>query len=779
TTIFNNVTGSQNALITRIQDGLIDMGATYLSSPISTDLSFSTRASGGNLSEGMRLTSAGRLGVGSTTPFATLSVTGVGASDPFVVASSTGTQLFRILTNGNVGVGTTTPSSKLSVGGDINFTGALTPNGNAGTTGQVLQSAGAGVAPTWVSTSTLLANDFQQNGNSFGALATLGTIDNNSLAFKTFNQERMRLDTNGNLGVGTSSPSQRLDVWGNFNVATSSTSLFIANTAVGKIGIGTSSPSQLVDIWGNLNIATSSTPLFSANTATGKIGIGTASPNITVDIASANVTTAGSVFGNLNVYTTNAQAADVGASITLGGYNDSPATALRVFGTIEARKEDATNGVTNSYLSFKNNTTGGLGEKIRITSAGSVGIGSSTPIATLAVKGYGGINPFIIASSTNTQLLTLLQNGNFGISTSTPGQTLTVAGTAVVMTPTNSSTAFQVQNSQGAPIFVVDTTSNNLLTNPGFEVNAAGWAITAGTGSTTRVTTNKYHGVSSLAVGDSATASSGAKTTLFTSALSSATQYTLSFYSQASGANFTIRAGIASDGVNEQTCTLNDTTVVTGGWKRFYCTFTSGTISGSPYIFIEQTDANGRTFYLDAVQLQTGAIATSYQIGSTQLRGVVNAPVSFQSTTNSVTALQIQGSTGNTNLFVADTLNGIINVGTSTGTSRLSIQGLAGANDLLDIASSTGTSALHISFNGNVGVGSSTPFATLAVTGIAGATNPFMVASSTNAQLLTLRPNGFFGVGSSTPFATLGVTGVGGANMSLLVASSSGAQQLY
>lgn len=46
------------------------------------------------------------------------------------------------------------------------------------------------------------ANAFVQNGNSFGTAATLGTNDNNILAFEVNNTERMRINTAGDVGIG-------------------------------------------------------------------------------------------------------------------------------------------------------------------------------------------------------------------------------------------------------------------------------------------------------------------------------------------------------------------------------------------------------------------------------------------------------------------------------------------------------------------------------------------------------------------------------------------------
>jgi microcystin-dependent protein len=54
-----------------------------------------------------------------------------------------------IKSNGYVGIGTAAPTEKLDIAGNVKFSNALMPAGNAGTAGQVLTSAGAGIAPTW------------------------------------------------------------------------------------------------------------------------------------------------------------------------------------------------------------------------------------------------------------------------------------------------------------------------------------------------------------------------------------------------------------------------------------------------------------------------------------------------------------------------------------------------------------------------------------------------------------------------------------------------------
>ncbi|AWK03312.1 hypothetical protein HYN56_03380 [Flavobacterium crocinum] len=57
-----------------------------------------------------------------------------------------------------------------------------------------------------VSSSTDAVNNWQLNGNTNGALKTIGTQDNFALPFVTNNTEKMRLTPEGRLGVGTDTP---------------------------------------------------------------------------------------------------------------------------------------------------------------------------------------------------------------------------------------------------------------------------------------------------------------------------------------------------------------------------------------------------------------------------------------------------------------------------------------------------------------------------------------------------------------------------------------------
>ncbi|MCD6531264.1 hypothetical protein J7K99_02330 [bacterium] len=97
---------------------------------------------------------------------------------------------FRTDIGGNVGIGTTSPSYTLDVNGDVRISGKLVDgSGSAGTDGQILQSTGSGIQ--WVNPSSINDGDWTISGsNMYSAVS-------------------------GNVGIGTTSPSQKLEVAGN------------------------------------------------------------------------------------------------------------------------------------------------------------------------------------------------------------------------------------------------------------------------------------------------------------------------------------------------------------------------------------------------------------------------------------------------------------------------------------------------------------------------------------------------------------------------------------
>jgi hypothetical protein len=129
------------------------------------------------------------------------------------------TPVLTVLGNRNVGIGTASPSEKLDVSGNIRFSGAIMPNNLPGTSGQVLTSAGAGAAPTW-STPSNAVNIYNSDGTLTGNRTV--TQGANTLTFTSSTTNGFSVDgstfsvdaSNNRVGIGTTTPRGALDVAG-------------------------------------------------------------------------------------------------------------------------------------------------------------------------------------------------------------------------------------------------------------------------------------------------------------------------------------------------------------------------------------------------------------------------------------------------------------------------------------------------------------------------------------------------------------------------------------
>ena len=144
--------------------------------------------------------------------------------------SSAGSDLMTILEGGNVGIGTTSPGRKLSVNGSIELTGSdMTLNTTSaairrGTAGQMFLDAPGDVTVT-----------IDSNSNNTDRVFNVR---------KDTGSELFRIQENGNVGIGTTSPGVKLDVTGeirtssNFiadNATLGSLSLRISGTETGRL----------------------------------------------------------------------------------------------------------------------------------------------------------------------------------------------------------------------------------------------------------------------------------------------------------------------------------------------------------------------------------------------------------------------------------------------------------------------------------------------------------------------------------------------------------------
>jgi hypothetical protein len=162
------------------------------------DLVFGTRNVSG-MNEVMRATSGGNIGIGTSTPWGKISITGsgTGTSNDFVFADSNNAPKVVITDNGNVGIGTTTPTTPFMIQSD-NYPQF-----------QIVNHADQGLEiHPWFGLN-YVDIDPVQNG------ATVLFGDNQTAATWSF--------MSGNMGIGTTTPTGKVEITSGTNATTTVT----------------------------------------------------------------------------------------------------------------------------------------------------------------------------------------------------------------------------------------------------------------------------------------------------------------------------------------------------------------------------------------------------------------------------------------------------------------------------------------------------------------------------------------------------------------------------
>jgi hypothetical protein len=431
--------------------------------------------------ERMRLDSSGNLGIGNTSAITRLTAYGSSAAPSATseagiatIWGSSGNQLalgalnsgsyglwlqtkyvsnggttYPLLLNpvsGNVGIGTTTPSSKLSVAGDINLTGALKFNENAGTSGYVLQTTGTGAQ--WVATSTLgitadvtsLSSITVGNGNtnSGSNSVTFGYQNSNLMANSVLLGNRNFTSTNGTTSVAVGILNNSTGVTLNTTTgvltgtASATTTVGIGSTALGVLNNAKGETSTAI---GYLNSASgikaiaigyqntssgsnTSVALGESNNVSGALGTGLGISNtVSNGFASAfgytNTSSgSGSLAAGLNNTSSNTY------TIALGRQNSASASEAIAIGQQNTASAANTIAIGKTNI-IQGASSIGIGSGIQHSVASSISIGYNltTAVTNQIQFGLNNTNKVVIDSSANV-----------GIGTTTPGQKLTVVG---------------------------------------------------------------------------------------------------------------------------------------------------------------------------------------------------------------------------------------------------------------------------------------------------------------------------------------------------------------
>jgi len=420
TLLLVNPTGTNDTVLNK-SSGNVGIGTSSPSYKLETkdgDMSLikTMAASGGNTSNSLRFRVNNSANTAENATLSSISgetVDSWGGVLKFSTKTANGTpndsvtERMRIDSSGNVGIGHTNPSQLLHVlGGNAQFS-----NGN-------VQFGGTGSPAT-----------------SNPSLYRTGT---DNLAISTSGAERMRIDSTGNVGIGTTSPSQKLHVKGSATKqcllestgvsvyqtfacdgqlsadsgyvgyhTDKSMTLWTDNikqmtiTSTGNVGIGTDSPGGKLDVQGGRSFFSASSEQYGVGvkhvSTGGAVYFGATSSSSTPDaaISSAGGSTLMTLQngGNVGIGTTSpTQALEVG--------DGAAQHRIRIVGSGSPGLEfnDSGTAIVLGGANTLDTYTSGV-NRMRIDSSGNVGIGTTSPGVQLHLGSDGS------SGYTNSRLL--------------------------------------------------------------------------------------------------------------------------------------------------------------------------------------------------------------------------------------------------------------------------------------------------------------------------------------------------------------------------------------
>jgi hypothetical protein len=322
---------------------------------------------------------------------------------------------------GQVGIGNTSPSAKLHIG-----------DGTTNDFIRIESSNGGAVAGRVGTTNEWFVGAVKQGlGSGSGLLLYTYSGGDRPIRFYPGGSEKVRFTQNGNVGIGTDSPTKTLDVNGairtrsSFNLSDGTTQIgglfpykvitgsgtdnstalfaetglglrFMTNGSIsskmviesdGNVGINTTSPTHKLDVAGNAKFDGDGNYTLLLNRQNGKPtikGVANSAVHLIIDSASGSDAVFLQNYNSGNVYMVTG-----GGKVGIGATSPTYKLDVRNSGNLFYGQTDLNDGTSV----FRLRGNGGSSELIEIKADGQVGIGTASPSEKLHIQGNVRIAP--------------------------------------------------------------------------------------------------------------------------------------------------------------------------------------------------------------------------------------------------------------------------------------------------------------------------------------------------------------------------------------------------